>query len=154
TYQTDDEPMDVLDVLNTPNTQEAPYIEVMRPPSYSPSPTLSICRGSWTIPASENWTDFTIDTNQPFESILVTSNKPSWLTISGIGSTRTLNVLVNDTGEKREAIVTVSVAGLSRLIYVTQMALDGTIIAFDDIYTNGNVRFCQLQFQKSPLLPF
>ena len=99
TYQTDDEPMDVLDVLNTPNTQEAPYIEVMRPPNPSPSfsPTLSLSTGSWIAPATESLADIAIFTNQPLEDVTVTSSDPSWLNISGSGDIRTIHVATNST---------------------------------------------------------
>ena len=85
------------------------------------APTLSLDQSNWTAPAAGGSQMFTITTNQNILNVQISSNQ-SWLTLTGTGSNRFMNVTPNPNSFSRSAIVTVSVAGLTRFINVNQSA--------------------------------
>jgi len=93
------------------------------------APTLELSHTSWPAPASGgNWA-VTITTNQPIENVTISSNQP-WLTISREGAggvNRFLMTATPNTGAARSGTVTVSVAGLTRTVSVTQQAGAATL---------------------------
>ena len=93
------------------------------PPTTPPVVELTVEPTQWRTAAVGGELQFRITTNQPIGNVSVVSSAPSWLRVSGTGNVRTLTALENPGPTARpQATVTVSVAGLSRTITVTQDA--------------------------------
>jgi len=85
-----------------------------------PNATLTVSPTTWNPPATASSTNITIHTNQTHVNV---SSNQSWLTWwQSSGNTITLQASANTGSASRSATVTVSTAGLSRTISVTQAA--------------------------------
>ena len=85
------------------------------------APTLSVNPTWWEPVSGGDSRNFTITTNQPINNVSVWSDQ-TWLRVAGTGITRTMTADPNPYTHQRWATVTVSVAGLSRQIFVNQAA--------------------------------
>ena len=114
--------MEIIDIVTLNSEAEEVALEPQPEPEITITPTLTVAPMLWTAPSTASTRDLTISTNQAVADVNVSSNA-TWLTISGTGNTRTMAVAAN-TGTSRTASITISVAGQSRVIPVTQQAAE------------------------------
>ena len=100
--------------------------------------TLTVSPTAWTPAANASSQSFTISTNQPIATVHASSNV-NWLSVSGTGATRTMTVSQNTFASPRSGTITVSVAGQSRVINVTQAAAATVAINWNSNGGNNNI---------------
>jgi len=84
------------------------------------NPNLSVAPNPWSAPRAGGSTTLTISTNLS-GNISVVSNNTTWLTVlAGSGTSRTIHAAANNTTGPRNGSITVSVAGHSQTINVSQ----------------------------------
>jgi len=92
-------------------------------PAAAATPTLAVNVSTWNPHPAGDSTNFTITTNQPIGNVSSWSSSTSWLTVDGMGATRTIQATANTGTISRTGTITVSVVDLTRTITVTQQPL-------------------------------
>ena len=100
------------------------------------APTLTVSPTIWNPGSTQTSSDLTITTNQPIGNILVESNNPTWLTVSGTGRFRDMAVTANTGAAQRVGTITISGGGITRTITVTQMGAN--VVEFR-YFSGGNI---------------
>ena len=104
-----------------------------------PPATLEVTPDSWTPGSAADSTPLAITTNRPIGDVTIANDHSSWLTLTGSGSMRILNVTANTSTVQRNGSIYVTVGGLTQRVVVEQAGIVAATLTLSPPVTSLNV---------------